>query len=284
MEKRIIGLGVLFGALGGLLAFVFARVLSEPIIDRAIDYEGGREDARLELDRAAGHAVEHVHEAELFTRSVQANAGLGFGIIVFGAAVGALFAVVYCIALGRAARLAPRPLALLVAGGMFLALYGVPFVKYPPNPPAVGNADTIAERTGLHLAMVALTVALLLAAIWLSRKLQARLGVWNAAVLAGAAFVVVMGVVMALLPWPGELGAEPVGGGFATDTPRPLTDPSGRIVFPGFPADDLYYFRLYSLLGQVILWTVIGFGMATLAPRLLARAGHRDESAPAAPA
>ena len=48
-------------------------------------------------------------------------------------------------------------------------------------------------------------------------------------------------------------------------------DPSGKIVYPGFPADDLFLFRFYSFAAQLILWTVIGLGFATLAPRLFGR-------------
>ncbi|RDI63647.1 CbtA family protein [Nocardia pseudobrasiliensis] len=281
MEKRIIGLGVLFGGLGGLLAFLFARVLAEPIIDRAIDYEGGREEAQMALDKAAGHAMDHTEEAELFTRSVQSNTGLGFGMIVFGLALGALFAVVYSVALGRVGKLAPRPLALLVAGGMFLALYAVPFLKYPANPPSIGHPETIKERTGLYLAMIVISVALLLGAIWLGRKLAARLGNWYATIVAGVAFVVVIGAVMALLPSLGHLSANSAYGDFATETPQPLTDASGKIVFPGFPADDLFYFRLYSLLAQAIVWTVIGVGFASLTTRLFGREAVRGETATA---
>lgn len=49
MEGRIIVRGVLVGALGGLLAFIFARIFAEPVIGRAIDYESGRDDARMAL-------------------------------------------------------------------------------------------------------------------------------------------------------------------------------------------------------------------------------------------
>ena len=47
---------------------------------------------------------------------------------------------------GRAGRLSARQLSLLVAGAGFLLLYLVPFLKYPANPPAVGNDATIAQR------------------------------------------------------------------------------------------------------------------------------------------
>ncbi|MEV6098606.1 CbtA family protein [Nocardia sp. NPDC051981] len=268
MEKRIIGRGVLLGALGGLLAFVFARILAEPIINRAIDYESGRDDAQMALDKAAGKPMGDMGP-ELFTRTQQENIGLGFGVIVFGAALGALFAVVYFLALRRAGKIAPRNLALLVSGGMFLVLYAVPFLKYPANPPSIGHPETIKERTALFVGMIVISAVVLLAAIWLGRKLAARLGNWTATIAASAAFVVVMGAVMALLPSLGKLSANKEYGDFATETPQPLKDPSGTIVYPGFPADDLYHFRLYSFAAQLILWAVIGVGFAWLAPRLL---------------
>ncbi|MBB5916177.1 hypothetical protein BJY24_005089 [Nocardia transvalensis] len=284
MEKRIIGRGVLLGALGGLLAFLFARILSEPLIDRAIDYEAGRDEAQEALDKAAGHSMHGMGETELFTRTEQANAGLGFGVIVFGIAMGALFAVVYYLALRRAGRIAPRPLALLVSGGMFLALYAVPFLKYPANPPSVGHADTIEERTGLYLAMIVITAVVLLGAVWLGRRLASRWGDWAATVAAAVSFVVVMGVVLALMPSLGRLSANASFGDFDTETPQPLTDPAGRIVYPGFPADDLYHFRLYAFGAQLILWLVIGVGFAWLAPRLLGERTPATESGEPAPA
>ena len=43
-----------------------------------------------------------------------------------------------------------RKKAILLVGLMYLAIYLVPFSKYPPNPPAVGNPDTIALRQLLY--------------------------------------------------------------------------------------------------------------------------------------
>ena len=281
MEKRIIGRGVLVGAIAGLLAFLFARILAEPIINRAIAYEGGRDEAHTRLEQATGHSMPGMEEAELFTRSVQSNIGIGFGMIIFGAAMGALFAVVYCLFIGRVGALSPRNLALCVASGMFVVLYAVPFFKYPANPPSIGNPDTIRERTGLYLLMVVISAVAAVAAIWLGRRLQARLGNWTATIVAGLGFLVVVTAIAALLPTLGHLAANRALGDAATETPRPLTDAKGQIVYPGFPADDLYYFRFYSLAAQVILWTIIGVGFASPAPRLFDRAGETDATAPA---
>ncbi|MTD59146.1 CbtA family protein [Amycolatopsis pithecellobii] len=275
MEKKLIGWGVLSGALAGLLAFVFARIFAEPQIQAAIDYESGRDAAQEMLNHAGGMTEAHGADGELFSRAVQANLGAGLGIVGFGVAMGALFAVVFTVCLGRVGKLRPRTLALLVAGAGFLAIYLTPFVKYPANPPAIGSEETIGTRGGLYLIMVLGSVVFLGAAVWLGRRLAPRLGNWNASLVAGAAFVVATGILMAILPPPGHLAANVAEHGVqATETPQPLTDPAGHLVYPGFPADTLFEFRLYSVGAQVILWGVLGLMFGPLAQRVL----HRGRS------
>ncbi|HEV2888560.1 MAG TPA: CbtA family protein [Jatrophihabitans sp.] len=277
MEKDLFGRGVLCGAIAGLLAFVFGRIFAEPYVQQAIDYEAGREAAQALLDKAAGLPA----EPDLFSRTVQADVGLGVGMIAFGIGMGALFALVYAVCLGRVGRLGPRPLALLVAAAGFLGLYLVPFLRYPANPPAIGDADTIQQRTGMYLLMVLSSVLLLALAVWLGQRLRGRFGNWNASLLAGAAFVLAIGIVMALLPSFGQ----PATGRFAataTETPLPLTDANGAISYPGFPADVLFYFRLYSVAGQLLLWAAIGLLFAPMADRLLRPAAHPVNRADAA--
>jgi predicted cobalt transporter CbtA len=53
------------------------------------------------------------------------------------------------------------------------------------------------------------------------------------------------------------------------ETPGPLRDDAGNIIFEGFPADDLYQFRLYSLGTQVVMWATIGLVFGAIASRLL---------------
>jgi hypothetical protein len=258
VEKRLIARGLLAGAVGAVLAFLFARLFAEPVIGRAIAFEEGRSDV---LD---AHGV-HEHGAELFTRGVQANAGLGFGVLIFGIAMGALFSVSFCVVSARARRIGPRSLSALLAAGAFAAVYLVPFVKYPPNPPAVGQADTIGARTGWYLVMALASVALAIAAVWLARRLAAGLGAWNGGLLAAAAYVVAIAAVAVPLP-------------SIDETPLPLRDASGAIIYPGFPADVLYEFRVLSLGAQLVLWAAIGVVFATLAGRLLGeRAGSGRE-------
>jgi hypothetical protein len=279
MEKRLILRGLLAGAIGGLLAFLFARIFAEPQIQLAIDYEDGRHAAQEALDRAAGVALEHAH-GDPFSRAVQGNVGIGVAMIFFGMAMGALFAVAYAICLGRTGRIRPRNLALLVAGAGFLGLYAVPFLKYPANPPAVGNDETIQLRSSFYLLMVACSVLFLILSVWLGRRLQARFGTWNATLIAAGVFIAATAIVMVLFPSFGELAANR-DLHRTTETPAPLTDANGAIVFPGFPADVLYNFRLYSFGAQLVLWAAIGLVFAPLAERLLAPSAPRtDEAVP----
>jgi hypothetical protein len=279
--RSFVARGALAGAVGGLLAFVFARIFAEPLIQQAIDYESGRDQAQAVLDRAAGLSPVD-QDPEIFSRTLQANLGIGAGVVVFGIAMGALVAVVHVVLLGRVGGLRPRSLALLVAGGGFLGIYLVPFLKYPANPPAIGHAATISVRGTLYLVMVAASIVLLIGAVAVGRWLRGRLSGWSAVLAGGAFFVVTIGVVMALLPSFGELSANVAQyGHHATETPLPLTDASGTIVFPGFPADVLAGFRLYSLLAQAILWGAIGLVFAPLADRLLtpSRSEHASVAA-----
>ena len=99
---------------------MFARIFAEPLIQQAIDYEvaGARPKPRWPRRRAQPVEAEG---AELFSRAVQGNLGIGVGIVAFGLAVGCFFGVAYCLAYGRVGGVSARRLSLLVAGGGFLA-------------------------------------------------------------------------------------------------------------------------------------------------------------------
>lgn len=258
MEKNIVGRGLLAGAAGAVSAFVFARIFLEPVIERAIAYEEGVSAAHESAH--GGHS--HGEGVELFTRAVQANVGMGFGVLAFSVAMGAILAVVFCVAYGRVGGISARTLSVLLAGALLVSLWVVPALKYPPNPPAVSLDGTLQQRTMLYLLMVALSVVALIAATQIGRRLSPKLGTWNAAVAAGGSYVVAMAVVMLALP-------------AIDETPGPITGADGSHVFGGFPADDLYEFRLFSLGTQLVMWVTIGLVFAASVSRLLARGHNR---------
>lgn len=256
MEKQIIGRGLLAGALAGVLAFVFARIFVEPVIERAIAYEEavGAAHEALEGHSHGGH--HHGGGFEGFTRGVQANIGMGLGVLAFSVAIAALFSVVFAVAYGRVGNISARLLSVYVAGGMLLSLYLVPALKYPPSPPAVSLDETLRQRTLLYLLTVVLSAALLVGAVYLGRRLADRMGAWNATLAAAGSYIVAVAVVMLVLPTIDE-------------TPGPLTDAAGNIVYGGFPADDLYEFRLFSLGTQIVMYATIALVFGALAARLL---------------
>ncbi len=257
MEKHIIWRGLLAGAAAGVLALLFARVFVEPQIEKAIGYEDGVGAAREATAVAAGHGA-HSHGGQIggFSRAVQVNIGMGLGVLTFAIAIGALLAVVFSVAYGRVGNISVRLLSLYVAGGMLVSLYLVPSLKYPASPPALSLDETIRQRTLLYLLMVVLSAALLLGAVRLGRRLVARLGPWHAVWAAAGAYLASVTAVMLVLP-------------AIEETPGPLVDDSGTIVYAGFPADVLYEFRLYSLGTQVVLYATIGLVFGAMASRLL---------------
>jgi predicted cobalt transporter CbtA len=267
MEKQIIWRGLLAGAIAGVLSFVFARIFVEPVIERAIRYEEGVGAAHEAMETAAGVAAHsHDHEGG-FTRAVQMNIGMGMGVLLFSLAIGALFAVVFAVAHGRVGNVSARLLSLYVAGGMLLSLYVVPALKYPASPPAVSLDETIRQRTLLYLAVVVLSAAALLGAVVLGRRWASKVGAWTATLAAAAAYCVAVGIVMVVLPTIDE-------------TPGPLRDDSGAIVYEGFPADDLYEFRLFSLGTQIVMYATIALVFGAMAARLLGEK-RRETAIPA---
>ncbi|MER7974033.1 MULTISPECIES: CbtA family protein [unclassified Streptomyces] len=244
--RNLLVRGMLAGLGAGLLALVVAYLLGEPYVDKAIGFE-------------ESHAHGHEHEVELVSRSLQSTAGLATGVLVYGVAFGGIAALAYCFALGRIGRFSPRATALLLSGCALLAVYVVPFLKYPANPPAVGNSDTIGERTTLYFLMMVLSVLLAVAATLFGRRLAPALGTWWATVAAVAAFAVVTGLAFAFLPVINEVPAD-------------------------FPATVLWRFRLAALTIQLTLWTGFGLIFGELAERVLAPrpAGAARTAAPAA--
>lgn len=245
------------GAVAGVAAFAFSRVMIEPLIGAAVDYEGAREHAEALL------AGEHEHGHELFTRAVQENVGAAVGVVVFGIVMGVLFAVAYtsirAVLERRGVGQDATGLALLLAACMFVAIVVVPSLKFPANPPTVGLEETVGARSSAFLAMTVISVVGACVAVAAGLAWSRRWGVWRAVAFAVGGYVAVMLCVMVLLPSFHEV-------------PGPLSGPDG-LVLDGFPAEVLAEFRAYSLMNQALMWLVIGVTWACLAafPRVSAK-------------
>jgi predicted cobalt transporter CbtA len=225
--------GMAAGVLAGGLAAAFARIFGEPALNGGIAFE----------ERVAAASGETPH-MEIFSRGVQSTAGLVVAMVIYGAAIGGLFAVTFGTVYGRIGRLSAKATAAVLALAGFLGLFAVPFVKYPSNPPGASIDHTISERTKLYVVMLLLSVTIAVAAVVLGRRLVARFGSWNATLLGVGAYLLVIGVAGFALP--------PV-----DETPA------------GFPAAVLYDFRLASLGGQLVLWAALGLVFGHLADRII---------------
>jgi hypothetical protein len=236
---------MLAGLLAGLLVFGFGKVFGEPQVDRAIGFESALDAAKARAEEAKGIPV--VEEPELVSRKVQAGLGLFTGVMVYSTAFGGLFALVFAVADRRVVDLRPRGVSALLAASGFIAVYVVPNLKYPANPPSVGEPDTIGQRTALYFIMLAFSVVAMVAAAVLRKRLAARHGGWNAALIAAASYLVAVIVVARILPGINE-------------------------VPDAFPAVVLWQFRIASFGMQLIMWATIGLVFGALAESALS--GH----------
>jgi hypothetical protein len=226
--------GMLAGILAGLLAFGFAWVFGEPQVDLAIGFE-------QHMHQMAGEAP----EPELVSRAVQSTIGLLTGVLVYSCALGGIFALVFAYAYGRIGQLSPRGTAAMIAAAGFVALILVPQIKYPSNPPSIGEPETIGSRTELYFTMISLSVIGAVAALSMGRQLARRIGVWNGAIVGGAAYLIVIAAGMLILPPVNEVPAD-------------------------FSAATLWSFRLASLGIELVLWTTLGLVFGLFAEKRLA--------------
>jgi hypothetical protein len=235
--------GLLAGLIAGLLAGVFAYAAGEPKIDAAIAIE---EAAGHTHAPAAAEAAPDHHEDPLVSRDGQ-KAGLFLALGLFGTAMGGLLATAYVFLRRRLRTTSDARAALSLAGAAMLGAVIVPFVKYPANPPAVGDPGTINQRTISYLAMVVIGLVSVWAAVVAYRAIKAHRPEWLRWAASGAAFVAVVAVAYTALPSADEV----------TDT---------------FPASLLWDFRLVSLGTLVILWSMLGVAFAGLLTGVGARA------------
>jgi len=220
---------MLTGVVAGFLIFGFARWTGEPQIERAVVFE-------TSMEQAKGKAP----EPEMVTRRVQKGLGLLTGVLVYGSAMGGLFGLVFAYAHGRIGVAGPRALSALLAGMGFVAIVLVPTLKYPANPPSVGDPETIGVRTGAFFLLIAFSIAAMVFSIQAGRRLRNRYGLWNASLLAAGLFIVVVSVVSHFLPEFNEVPA-------------------------GFPVTLMWRFRIAALEIQAVMWTTLGllFGWLT---------------------
>jgi predicted cobalt transporter CbtA len=243
---RLLRLGALAGLAGGIALALFLRLVGEGPIGDAV---------RLEAQRASGGSA---HD-ELFSRATQQVGGM-IGAALFGVCAGAVLAVVLAAVRHRLAATDDWRRAVTVAAVAFVTVGLVPELKYPANPPAVGNPDTIGRRTALYLVMLAWSLVSAWAAWRLSCWLRERSRPDHVRLPAVAGlYAALVGLGLAVLP----------GSPDAVDAPATL----------------VWRFRLAAVGGSLLFWAVTGVALGWLLLRGRAvPAGAPAEPAPVDPA
>jgi predicted cobalt transporter CbtA len=241
---KLIVRGLLVGLLAGLFAAAFAYTVGEPRIDQAIAIEEAASAAApaAESHSEAAEPAAHSHDEDeaLVSRDGQ-RFGLFLALGLYGLAVGGLFALVYATLRGRVGPRSEPVLAVTLAAAAFSAIVLIPFLKYPANPPAVGDPETINQRTVLYLVAVLIGI-LAVAAGTAAYRYAAEREPWLRWLAAGASTLIPVVVAWILLP---EINEVPA----------------------GFPADLLWNFRIASIGTQAVFWTGIGVLFAFAARR-----------------
>ncbi|MGK8554925.1 CbtA family protein [Nocardia gipuzkoensis] len=228
--------GLLAGLIAGLLAATVGYFVGEPKVDAAIAIEeAGSAAEHTHAESPGGHS--HDDEEEPLVSRTGQKFGQFLALGLAGLALGAIYASVAHVARRYTTLSGPR-LALTLGVAGWAAIVAVPFFKYPANPPAVGDPDTINNRTLLWLAAVLLGIVAVGAAVAVFTVLRAQLSTIR--LIGGvAAFVLVTGLGYVLLPGVNEVSAD-------------------------FPATLLWEFRIASLAETAALWTCLALGFAAL--------------------
>jgi hypothetical protein len=229
---------MLAGLLAGLVAFVYAQYFAEPLIEQAIAFEAHRHEL-------AGDPP----DPELVSRAVQSTLGLLTGVVVYSTAIGGVLALVFAYAQGRLGRMRPRGTAALLATVAFIVLFLVPQIKYPANPPSIGDQQTIGVRTTLYFAMIVWSLIAAVGALLLGQRLMRHLDAWNAALCGAGVYILAVALGMFILP--------------------PVNEVPGD-----FPATLLWQFRIVSLGGHAVLLAVLGLVFGVLAERRMLAVGR----------
>jgi predicted cobalt transporter CbtA len=235
--------GLLAGLIAGLVAFGVAYVVGEPSVNAAIAIEESGGSGHHHAEEPTANDGEAAAEVP---RSLQSTAGLLTATMVGGVTLGGLVGTLSALALGRLGRLGVRGVSLAVAAIGFVSCGLVPFIAYPPNPPAVGHPETIGMRTELCFITLAISIIAAVAAVLVGRWLAVRLGTWYATLSATTGYLLVTITAIALMPTYSEVPAD-------------------------FPATVLYEFRMASLATQLSLWATIGLALGELLHRRLRR-------------
>jgi predicted cobalt transporter CbtA len=135
------------GAIAGTILGLINQLLVDPYIDQAIEIE-------VQNTVASG---EHVDLDELAQYRLWQKGGEIVAGTILGTSISALFGIVYVYSRDSLPGSNNKKKGLILAGIMFFVIFLIPALKYPANPPAVGDPETIEYRESLYIGMLVIS-------------------------------------------------------------------------------------------------------------------------------
>ena len=159
---------LLSGASAGLIHGMVNFAIVEPYLDQAIGIENQNLfESGEELD-----TPEFWVEYEGYR--VWQKSGQIFAGVILGTSIGALFGIVFALSKNSLPGTNYLKKSLTLAGIMWFTMYLIPFLKYPANPPTVGDSETIVLRAILYLSFIAISGIGALCFFKLSKKFKSK--------------------------------------------------------------------------------------------------------------
>lgn len=176
------------GAAAGLIHGGMNLVFVEPFLDQAIGIENQHLFASGEENDTPEFWIKY-DGYRTWQKSGQVFAG---GIL--GISIGALFGIIFALSRNSLPGKTDIKKALVLAGIMWLTIYFIPFLKYPANPPTVGDPDTVVLRGILYLVFIAISGLSAFGFYKLSQKIKTK------KLVAVVGYVAFIGLVFVLMP------------------------------------------------------------------------------------
>ena len=154
------------GAFAGLIHGVVNFAIVEPYLDQAIGIENQNLFASGQEDDTPEFWVEY-EGYRIWQKSGQILAG-----VILGTSIGALFGIIFALSRNSLPGNNNIKKALVLAGIMWFTMYLIPFLKYPANPPTVGDGETVVLRAILYLSFITISGFGAIGFYKLSKKFQ----------------------------------------------------------------------------------------------------------------
>jgi predicted cobalt transporter CbtA len=155
-----IAITLLAGAIAGTILGTINQVAVEPYIEQAIE---------LEMQHTA-QSGQVINPAEFAAYRLWQKGGEIIAGTILGLSIGSLYGIVFVYTRSSISGNNKKK-ALIVASIMWFVLFLMPALKYPPNPPAVGDPETIYYRQSLYVAFLAISGFSALGLAFLYRKM-----------------------------------------------------------------------------------------------------------------